>query len=197
VSTRNMDGQPDRIRITKKFVDYWSARFDEAFPTRYARDEQRLKTWFAKQKGPRFVDRRHFVDLAVWKTPRPRRYYEQNSSAFVRKVTEAAFRVGDGRLRLHTLMALHGVGVPVASTILHFVFPDRYPIMDVRVVAALRKAELWQRDDARSFTTAGWLEYIQLMRGLAKKLAVELRDLDKALWAFDKFGRKAEGGRST
>jgi hypothetical protein len=32
------------------------------------------------------------------------------------------------------------------------------------------------------------------MRGLAKELRVAMRLLDKALWAFDKFGRKPEEG---
>lgn len=188
-----MARQPSKIRITREFVDYWSARFD----VKYARDEVRLKRWLAQDKNPRPLDSEHFMDLAMWKSPRPKRYYERNSDAFIRQVTKHAFQASDGRLQLHILMALEGVGVPVASAILHFAFPDTYPIMDVRVLRTLRRAGLWRRDEARSFTTAGWLEYVQSMREHSQEVQVDLRDLEKALWAFDKYGGRPREGASS
>jgi len=186
----------EKVEINKGFVDHYSALYDYR-GSEGARDEERLKAWLAEQNEPKCLDMSHFLDLAMWKSPRPKRHYERNSDAFVRRVTELAFQTSDDRLRLHTLTALDGVGVPVASAILHFAFPHRCAILDVRVLRTLTSAGLWLRDEAHSFTLAGWLEYIQLMRRLAKKLAVDLRDLDKALWAFDKFGPKPEEGQST
>jgi len=178
------------VRITREFVDRESARFDE--DSRYGRygkyyqDEQQLKRWLADQSGRKFLDRGRFLDLAMWKSARPRRLYERNRDDFVRKVTALAFQADDDRLRLQILMALDGVRVPLASTILHFAFPDMYPILDVRVLRTLRNAGLWHGHDAPGFTLADWLKYTRLMRGLSKKLRVDLRTLDKALWAFDK-----------
>ena len=186
-----MDAAPSRIRITREFVDRWSARFDE--DSRYGRygkyypDEQRLKRWLADQSGRKFLDKDHFRDIAMWKTPRGKHHYEANSAPFVRQVTDQAFLASDERLRLHILMALDGVGAPVASTLLHFAFPDVYPILDVRALTTLGKAGLWHGTDARGSTPADWLKYTRLMRRLAKKLQVDLRTLDKALWAFDKY----------
>lgn len=190
-----MHRNANEIRITKEFVDCWSARYDEAYlHSKDHRDEQRLKAWLAEQRGPRFLDGRRFLGVALWKSRRPRRRYKRNSSAFVRKVTELAFQVSDDRLRMHTLMALDGVRVPVASAVLHFAFPDRYPILDVRVLRTLTRAGLWPPDEAGTFTPARWLEFTQSMRGLARRLRVDMRHLDKALWAFDKFGPKPEEG---
>jgi hypothetical protein len=179
-------GDSEKVEISREFVGENSARYDEVLGLKYTGDEQRLKAWLAGQSKPKCLDMSHFLDLAMWKSTRPKRHYERNSDAFVRRVTELAFQTSDDRLRLHTLTALDGVGVPVASAILHFAFPHRYAILDVRVLRTLTSAGLWLRDEAHSFTLAGWLEYIQLMRRLAKKLALDLRDLDKALWAFDK-----------
>jgi thermostable 8-oxoguanine DNA glycosylase len=178
----------DKVRITKAFVDHWSAQYDEKYPagSKVHEDEQCLKKWLAEQSGPKSLDKERFLKLAGWKSERPKPRYERNSSAFVREVTELAFQASDDRLRMHILMALDGVGMPVASALLHFAFPDRYPILDFHVVRTLRRAGLWRRGEAPDFTPAEWLEFTQLMRRLASRLGVHMRDLDKALWAFDK-----------
>jgi hypothetical protein len=186
-----MDSGSDRIRITRQWVKYWSDRYD--YPDD-CHDEQRLKRWLARQRGRKFLDKDHFRDIAMWKTPRAKDHYEANSAGFVRHVTEQAFQASDERLRLHTLMALEGVGVPVASTILHFAFPDMYPILDVRALTTLTRAGLWSGSDPGASTLADWLIYTRLMRALAKKLRVDLRTLDKALWAFDKYGGQVRQG---
>ena len=185
----------NKVRITKAFVDRWSARYDEDYlHSEYHPVEQSLKTWLAEQRGQKFLDKGRFLKLAAWKSPRAKRHHERNDSDFVREVTELAFQQDDERLSLHILMALDGVGMPVASALLHFAFPDRYPILDFHVVQALTEVGLWQRAKAPDFTLAEWLKFTQLMRERAGRLGVPMRDLDKALWAFDKFGPKPEGG---
>jgi hypothetical protein len=177
----------NKIEITKAFVVDGLARYDKKYPagSKVHEDEQRLKKWLAEQSGPKFLDKGHFVDLACWKSERPRRRYKQNTDAFVREVTELAFQASDDCLRMHILTALDGVGMPVASALLHFAFPDRYPILDFHVVNTLARAGLWRGSEAPYFTPAEWLKFTQLMRRLARRLGVQMRDLDKALWAFD------------
>ena len=176
----------NKVRITRAFVDRWSARYDEDYlHSRYHRVEQSLKTWLAEQRGPKFLDKGRFLKLAGWKSERPKRRYEQNTDAFVREVTELAFQQSDDRLGLHILTALKGVGMPVASALLHFAFPDRYPILDFHVVNTLRRAGLWQGAKAPDFTLADWLKFTEVMRERAGSLGVHMRVLDKALWAFD------------
>ena len=57
--------------------------------------------------------------------------------------------------------------------------PSRYPVYDVRVLAALRRLGIRQRFPA---TAAGWIAYVACLRGLAHRYRVSLRTLDKALW---------------
>ena len=67
----------------------------------------------------------------------------------------------------------------VASVVLHFADPGRYPVYDVRVRAALRRAGVRQRFPP---TPAGWVAYAVTLRALAARYGVSLRTLDKALW---------------
>jgi hypothetical protein len=174
--------------LSKEFVQKWAAQFDAKFDVKYKQEEVRLKAWLQTRfrEGRRYLDKPHFVDIARWKSQLPLRHYQSNDGPLVREVTALAFAARRDDLRLRLLTLLNGVGVPVASTILHFAFPGRYAIMDVRAVTTLTHLGLWTRPV--QFSVADWQVYTHLMRDHAKELGVTLRELDKALWAFDKHG---------
>lgn len=71
-----------------------------------------------------FVHESTFVKLLKWKSPRLLgivpldRYNEYND-----KIKEAIAAADNEKLQL--LDELYGVGVPVASTILHFIYPNK------------------------------------------------------------------------
>ena len=95
-------------------------------------------------------------------------------------MTAAAFLAQSDAAQLRVLVGLRGVGVAVASVILHFGHPGRYPIYDVRVRTALRR----MGDPRQRFppTAAGWAAYAAVLRGIGPRHHVSLRTLDKALW---------------
>jgi hypothetical protein len=99
----------------------------------------------------------------------------------VRGLTAAAFLARGDATRLQLLLGLRGVGVAVASVVLHFAHPARYPIYDVRVRAALGRLGFRTRFPP---TLAGWVSYAETVRALAVRYRVSLRTLDKALWRF-------------
>ena len=76
---------------------------------------------------------------ASGRRPRIRPQIARNTEAGVRGLTAAAFLARSDGMRLRVLLGLRGVGVAVASVVLHFADPDRYPIYDVRVRTALRR----------------------------------------------------------
>ena len=81
---------------------------------------------------------------------------------------------------MEALLTLTGVGVPTASTLLYFAFPDGYPILDVRALESLGV-------EARSqYPVSFWLAYLSACRELAARCGVDLRTLDKALWQHSK-----------
>ena len=132
----------------------------------------------AAQRG--YMTRDDLIAVAKWKWRggRTRQLCGQNTEAEVEEITAVSFAAGSERLRIGALLALRGVQWPMASVILHFAFPDRYPILDVRAMNTVGGSTL--------YTFERWLEYLELCRATAKTHDITMRTLDKALWAFDK-----------
>jgi hypothetical protein len=186
--------------LSREFVRKWAAQYDAKVGVKDKEEE--LKAWLRARfrEGRAYLDKGHFVEIATWKSQRPLRHYESNDDDLVQEVTALAFAVPREHLRLRVLTLLNGVGVPVASTILHFAFPGRYAIMDVRAVTTLTYLDLWTRPGPvqpgfTGLSVADWQVYTHLMRQHARPLGVTLRELDKALWAFDKHGG-ADGAKA-
>jgi hypothetical protein len=78
------------------------------------------------------------------------------------------------------LLDLDGVGVPTASVLLYFAFPNDYPILDVRALESLGVRPRSQ------YPVSFWLQYLAACRELARRCGVSIRTLDKALWQHSK-----------
>ena len=176
------------LNISHEFVRQWVKEHDERLEGGTALQiEMEVREWLAEQPEPKYFDKEHFVKLGKWKPPRQEENYISNDESLIKETTHLAYEVSHDRLKLHILKMLKGVGVPVASTFLHFMHPDKFPIFDVRVRSSLAKATKWHRaiDDQ---SDDAWSEYVDIMRDLSKNLNVSLRELDKALWSYDKWG---------
>jgi len=120
--------------------------------------------------------RAEFIEVCGWKTVRSRPKVAANSEAAVVEATGRALSAVEESTRISALLELAGVGVPTASTLLYFVFPDDYPILDVRALESLGVK-------SRSVYPVGfWLAYLTACRTLARQAGVTIRTLDKALW---------------
>jgi len=179
------------LEITRETVSYWCEQYD-----RYGRQDEveyaRLLRTTEEQvrhlPGQRYLNRRLFIRIGVWKSRRQKSAYEANDAALVRETTALAFEAKHPLLKLHILQALRGVSVPVASTLLHFMYPESFPIFDVRARTSLQSAGMWARP-VNDASDQAWWDYVQVMRELSGRLGVTLRQLDKALWAYDRYGR--------
>jgi hypothetical protein len=178
------------LRINRTFVREWAHEFDRrrhfSAKGRHEEAEERaLKGWLRGQPSIKHLDKGHFVRLASWTSPRGSAAYARNASSLVRETTRLACRVLNERLKVHVLMALDGVNVTVAATVLHFFYPRRFPIFDRRARTTLTKAGLWRKSRISDAGLDAWQEYVAVMRRLSRRLRVSLRDLDKALYAYD------------
>lgn len=124
-----------------------------------------------------FYRRADFLVVVRWKSARALPQAGRNSSRAIASATRAAFAADDEAARLAHLLALRGVGVPIASALLHCAFPALYPILDYRAVEALGEPKR-----RTSYTAAFWLSYVDQCRRLAADAGVSMRELDKALW---------------
>lgn len=84
---------------------------------------------------------------------------------------------------MFALGKLDGVGTPVASTILHFIFPREYPIIDVRTVGVLHYGGYIKSKgtDAKHYD-----EFRKEMLEIARRCHTHLREVDEALFAYHK-----------
>ena len=118
--------------------------------------------------------------VGQWKAGgRLRHLIEQNDEDKVLRVSRTAFAESNEQLRIEKLTELDGVSWPMASTILHFVLPGCYPIVDIRAMNTLGGP------DPSRFNFEKWKNYYELCRKTAKECDVSLRDLDRALWTYD------------
>ena len=172
------------------------ARFELQFPVgeievlaaRFGyEDDRRLLAFGAAARARGYYTRREFIEVCAWKTPRSRPRIAANSPRAVLTRTARAMAARDEPGRITPLLELQGVGVPTASTLLYFAFPDDYPILDVRALESLGVKP-------RSvYPVSFWLDYLGACRELARRYGVSIRTLDKALWQHSK--ERAARGR--
>ena len=172
--------------IDKSFVFKWSSVYDKRFSGGKAETEEKaIREWLLKQKEPKSLNKEYFVRLAIWKSARPRRHYIRNFEKDIIEITRATYLEKNPLVKLQLLMNLHGVGVAVAATIIHFLQPLEFPIFDYHCRYVLVEAGFWDRDK-KDASDKAWLDYIKIMREIASRLGVNLRELDKAMFAYDK-----------
>jgi hypothetical protein len=146
-----------------------------------AAEEHRFEQDFDDARKHGFVSKELFVRVGRWKSVRQTPNYESNSPKAVRVASAEAFATSDDATALSALMRLRGVGLRTASAILQWMRPAQFPILDVRVVSALGWAQ------PTSWADLGFYARVaQRVRGLARDCAVDLRTMDRALWAWDK-----------
>jgi hypothetical protein len=163
--------------LTKANIGTYAARYDQKSSLKDKRVEARIKLVLRTQ---RFLTKLQLMRIGVWKSPRQTKRYADNDAKAVKELTAFSFSAGTEQARMGALLALNGVYFPVASVILHFAFPDRYPILDVRAVWSLA----WPQP--KSYNLKFWLRYCSRIRGIAARFGLSLRTVDKALWQYSR-----------
>ncbi|MBL3676147.1 MAG: hypothetical protein JKP92_01375 [Alphaproteobacteria bacterium] len=168
---------------TKGKIEEYAARYDAA-NTAHAQDELDLMARMRAAGRRGHMDKSDLIALAAWKWRggAVRRLCEHNTQDEVREISATAFSARSERLRIGALMALSGVAWPMASAALHLAeLPGGgYPILDVWAMQAV--------EGSTAYTLGRWLTYTKMCRDTARDCGVDMRTLDKALWAFGKFG---------
>ena len=164
-----------RLRLDLSAIPHWAARF-----TDNGSDNAILERIRPEVLTRGHLTKAEFLTICAWKSPRSKPRCRENSEHTVRTLTRAALASSDEALKLDLLRLLRGVEWPTASSILHFCDARPYPILDYRAIWSLGIAK------PPSYTMEFWLEYLAFTRGLAARLALPIRTVDKALWQYSK-----------
>jgi hypothetical protein len=132
----------------------------------------------AKMKGA--LSRDDLLAIVRWKSPRPVKRCALNTDSYVRAVTASALATTESRFKIEALCLLDGVAWPTASVILHFCDAERWPIIDFRAFESLGVRGPVTHDFSM------WQAYVQFARTTAERARVNMRALDRALWAYSK-----------
>lgn len=170
------------MELTKEKIEEYARKYDESYrDTDGDLFENEMKVWL---KDHRYLDKERFVEIGRWKSKRPSRWYERNDDSLVREITRFSFTADSEEAKIKSLLVLSGVSYRMASTILHFAFPDKYSIMDFRALWSLG----WEQPKAYNF--AFWQKYCEEIKKLSAETGQSLRTVDKALWEYSKRNRK-------
>src|ERR1700682_4660522 len=121
--------------LDRATVLHYAGRYDEHYLSKQLSIvETRMKALLQHQ---RFLTRDELIEIGMWKSHRPQQHYAKNDDLTVREITQFSLATTSERARMLSLHVLEGVGYPLASVILHFAFPDKYGILDVRAVDSL------------------------------------------------------------
>ena len=138
-----------------------------------------------KEQG--YLTKEQTIRILKWKSPRPLRFYEQNSNRDIETITKLAFQQNYDKLKIHILTALKGVNYPSASAILMFYEPKNYPVLDIRVWKQLYKNNLVTTNaKGQNFTLEQWATYLKIIRRLAIENKLTSRQVEKRLFDYDK-----------
>lgn len=165
------------MSLTKQNIFEYAKRYDYAAKPSDKGIEEKFKTLLKRQ---RFLTRDNLVEVGIWKSPRPKEQYAANGDLAVRELTEFSFSAKSEQAKMGALLVLKGVSYPLASVILHFAFPDEYPILDFRALWSLG----WEQPS--SYTFEFWEKYCMKVREISKGLNLSIRTIDKALWQYSK-----------
>ncbi len=80
------------------------------------------------------------------------------------------------------LVSSEGVGFPLASTILKFINPDVFPIIDVRAYRAIYGKKI----NYSQYNLKIYVEYAKRIYAIRDRLQISLSEVDERLYEFDK-----------
>jgi len=187
--------------IDRQFIERWCSEYDRRNRGKYDQiEETAILNWVSKQSEPKFLNKEYFIRLGRWKTPRYAATRETNDEHNIIETTGSAYLAKDDLLKLNILKRLKGVGVAVASTILYYLQPGNFPIFDFHARHTLIKAgRLSESEDNDSDKV--WLKYTKEIRQISSFHNKTIREVEKALFTYDKWGcgeseveSKSEGG---
>lgn len=130
-----------------------------------------------------WLNKDEFLTICLWKSRRPKQLYYLNSSEEIINKTKLCFKEGDELKKIQILIGLKGVRIPTASAILSVTNHVDYPIIDERCIQSLKYLGQirWT-----TITENNWLEYLKIIRNLAKENGKSAREIEKGLFAYNR-----------
>jgi thermostable 8-oxoguanine DNA glycosylase len=172
--------------VDDAFIGEWSKKYAEHDDDEYNNILSKISK-NTSETGT--ISKDMLVRIINWKAARAKGYVDWRNFGKYVKTFSAALSAQE-KQKISIMDDLPGIGIPVASAIMHFVYPQNFPIVDFRTVEALK--EMGYLDKTKSThhfrdTIFGYEDFRQAILGIAKKCPRRsLREIDRALFAYHK-----------
>jgi len=176
-------------KIDSTFIEKWEKEYSEADEKKYIEILNLVKNELKNITG---ISLSTFKELYNWKT-RGRSYnniIEEEYETIYNENIKVSIDVPDDK-KIYILDGMPGVRIAVASTILHFIYPNQFPIIDVNTIKALKELGYYEpnekieklRDSPESYNN-----YRRKLLKIQKSIDGDwtLHQIDKALFSFGK-----------
>lgn len=179
------------LKIDCNFISEWHPKYDQI-----ASDEGEYRDLVATVRKElteeATLSKETFIRILDWKAPRVMGIVKLNEFPGYQEAVGKAFAAHEND-RLRILVKERGIGAPVGSTILHFMYPDSFPIIDRRTAETLHHAGL-----INSKSTD--LSHYPSFRAKTLRIAKEnpqftLREIDRAVFAYHKISLSHKTGQ--
>ncbi len=139
------------------------------------------KMVIAKERG--YCDKKEFLEICMWKSPRPKRHYIKNSEEDIVETTKEVFSTDSEKKKVELLIRLRGVSIPTASAVLTITDPGNYGVIDIRVWQIFYLYGVVRKNpQGVGFDVDSWCDYLMKLRSYAKKFNVNARDIERTLF---------------
>lgn len=123
------------------------------------------------------------IEICYWKSARSIRLIVDNHSQKVKKITQSAFAAKSEEEKMSLLLALRGVGIPMASAILMLINPIKYCVIDIRVWEVLFATKtVTTNKKGTNFKINEWCQLLSIVRQHSKKNKVSARTIERSIF---------------
>lgn len=174
------------MRIDFRFVKEWEPKYDviASDQKEYLALVNNVSQDISTSQSIRLET---FERIINWKSPRAKGRIQWDKYNTYQKVFQSVFN-NQQEDKMRELVGLPGIGPPIASTILHFIFPDDFPIYDFRTVEALN---YFGYSKNKTASLSHYQEFQKTLKEVRANLVhYTLRQIDRALFAFHKIELK-------
>ena len=177
--------KPDLIDID--FIAEWEMKYDslEGDENDY---KSILNLVMTELRHTNTISKDTFIQLINWKSPRLKgiiRFADYEN--YYRPVIEKCLIEIDLRSKLRLLVSLYGIYIPSATTILHFIYPDVFPIIDFRTTETLNHYGLLK---STRITENNFWDFFNVIHKIKTDTNFSLRKIDRALFSYHKISMK-------
>lgn len=170
------------MQIDTEFIITWQTRYDEI-----ARDEKEyqsiLRAVRQEIENNQSIQKETFEKIIRWKSARVMGHIAWNAFSKYETGIRAVLPL-KCQNKMAILDRLPGIGPAVAATILHFIFPDKFPIYDFRTVEVLHEAKYL---DSSIVSAKRYPKFQKAITKIKEDLSIyNLRQIDRALFAYHK-----------